>query len=191
MTQQEAVSPESAVTPTGAVTPEEDEAREETTVSEAGTGTDPATPRDRRTRINVGLGRLLIFVYGLFALSAGGRAVVQIATKFHVAPLAYILSAIAAVIYLVATISLARSTPTSRRVAIVCCSVELIGVVAVGLLSLANRSAFPGGVFSEDATVWSTFGLGYGLVPAILPIVGLWWVWKGPSAGGAPSQNPV
>lgn len=129
--------------------------------------------RPSRTRINVGLGRLLIFVYGLFALSAGARAAVQIVTKFHVAPLAYTLSAFAAAIYLVATVSLARSTPTSRRIAIACCSIELIGVIAVGIASLADKHAFP------DATVWSGFGSGYGYVPLVLPFLGLWWVWRG------------
>lgn len=121
-------------------------------------------------RINVGLGRVLIWVYGLFALSAGARAAVQIATKFHVAPLAYTLSALAAVIYLVATICLAKSTPTSRRIAIVCCTIELIGVIAVGAASLIWSASFP------DATVWSDFGQGYGYVPLILPMIGLWWL---------------
>ena len=113
-------------------------------------------------RINTGIGRVLIWLYGLFALSATARAGVQIATKFHVAPLAYTLSALSAVIYLVATICLARSTDGSRRLAIACCSVELVGVIAVGIASLIWSSAFP------DATVWSDFGQGYGYVPADL-----------------------
>jgi hypothetical protein len=145
----------------------------------------PAPPA--RTRLNVGLGRLLIFVYGLFALSAGARASVQIATRFGDAPLAYVLSAIAAVIYLIATICLARSTPASRRIGILCCSVELVGVVVVGTASLFWRSAFPATAWSEDATVWSYYGLGYALVPLFLPILGLWWLQRGsrPSTGPA------
>jgi hypothetical protein len=128
----------------------------------------------RRTRINTGLGRLLIFVYGLFALSAGARAAVQIGTKFHVAPLAYLFSGLAAVIYLIATVCLARSTRRSRQIAIGCCTVELIGVLAIGTASLLAKSAFP------DATVWSGFGSGYGYVPLVLPILGLWWLWRAP-----------
>jgi cytochrome bd-type quinol oxidase subunit 2 len=132
------------------------------------------TPDTRKPgRINAGIGRVLIWIYGLFALSAGARAGVQIATKFHVAPLAYTLSALAAVIYLVATICLARSTPGSRRLAIACCSVELIGVITVGAASLIWPASFP------DATVWSDFGQGYGYIPLILPIVGLWWLLRG------------
>jgi hypothetical protein len=127
---------------------------------------------DRAGRINAGAGRVLIFCYGLFALSAGARAGVQIATKFHEAPLAYVLSALAAAIYLVATVCLARATAVARRIAIACCSVELLGVLAVGTASEMDRSAFP------DATVWSGFGSGYGYVPLVLPMVGLWWLWR-------------
>lgn len=124
-------------------------------------------------RINTRFGRVLIFVYGLFALSAGARAGVQIGTKFHDAPLAYVLSATAAVIYIVATVCLAKATPMSRLIAIACCTVELIGVLAIGTASLLDKSAFP------DATVWSGFGSGYGYVPLVLPVVGLWWLLRG------------
>jgi hypothetical protein len=141
--------------------------------------TDAVTDVTGRRRINVGLGRLLIFVYGLFALSATGRAVVQIATKFHNAPLAYVLSAIAAVIYIVATVCLARSTVFSRRLGIVCVSIELVGVLVVGTLSQLDTSAFP------DATVWSDFGSGYGYVPLVLPILGLWWLLRGAKPAAA------
>jgi hypothetical protein len=132
----------------------------------------PAPP-DRRRRINVGVGRFLIFVYGLFALSAGARASVQIATKFHEAPAAYVLSAVAAVIYIVATVCLARSTPVSRRIGIACFTIELVGVLVVGAFSLSDKKAFP------DATVWSGFGSGYGYVPLVLPVIGLWWLLRG------------
>jgi cytochrome bd-type quinol oxidase subunit 2 len=106
-------------------------------------------------------------VYGLFALSASARASVQIATKFHEAPLAFLLSALAAVIYIVATVALARN---DRRLAIACCSVELLGVLAIGTASLLDRAAFP------DPTVWSGYGMGYGFVPLVLPVLGLWWL---------------
>jgi len=114
-----------------------------------------------------GPGRVLIGVYGLFALAATSRAGVQIATKFHEAPLAYLLSALAAVVYLVATVALARS---DRLLALLCCSFELLGVLVVGTLSLVDAAAFP------KATVWSVYGIGYGFVPLVLPILGLWWL---------------
>jgi hypothetical protein len=119
---------------------------------------------------NTGPGRVLLSVYGLFAVAATSRAGVQLATKFHEAPVAYLLSAAAAVIYLIATVALARSTPTSRRVALVACSVELGGVLVVGTLSLLDPDLFP------DETVWSGYGSGYGFVPLVLPVLGLLWL---------------
>ena len=119
---------------------------------------------------NSGPGRVLIGLYGLFALAAGARASVQIATKFDQAPLAYSLSAAAAVIYLVALVGLARGDRFGWRLALVCCSVELAGVLVVGTLSLLDRGAFP------DETVWSAYGRGYGFVPLVLPVLGLWWL---------------
>ncbi len=119
--------------------------------------------------LNTGPGRVLIGVYGLFALSATARAVVQIATQFAEAPLAYLLSALSGVIYIVATVALARSY---RRLALVCCSIELVGVLAVGTASLVYSDAFP------KATVWSLYGIGYGFVPLVLPVLGLLWLWR-------------
>jgi hypothetical protein len=121
-------------------------------------------------RLNRGPGRVLIAVYGIFALSAGARAGVQIATKFSEAPLAYLLSAFAAAVYLVATVALIRGGPRWRRVALVACSVELAGVLAVGLVTLFDAGDFP------DDTVWSQFGRGYAFVPLVLPVLGLLWI---------------
>ena len=113
---------------------------------------------------------MLVAVYGLFALAATARSAVQIATKFHEAPLAYLLSAFAAVVYVVATVSLARGGAAWRRVATVAISIELVGVITVGAASELAANAFP------DATVWTGFGSGYGFVPLVLPFVGLWWL---------------
>ncbi len=126
----------------------------------------------RPARTNSGPGRVLVAVYGIFALAATARAVVQLATKFAEAPLAYLLSALAGVVYIVATLTLARGTSTSRRVALVAIVVELVGVLTVGTLSLADAAAFP------RATVWSSYGIGYGFVPLVLPFLGLAWLWR-------------
>jgi hypothetical protein len=122
--------------------------------------------------LNKGPGRVLVAVYGVFALSAGARASVQIASKFREAPIAYSLSALAALVYVIATVALARSSARSRRVALAAVGFELIGVLAVGTVSLVDSDAFP------DATVWSDFGRGYGFVPLVLPFVGLLWLWR-------------
>jgi hypothetical protein len=119
---------------------------------------------------STGPGRVLVALYGLFALAAGARAAVQLATRFSEAPVAYLLSALAAVIYLVAMVGLLRGGRGGRRTALVAITVELAGVLVVGTLSLTDRAAFP------DATVWSVYGRGYGFVPLVLPVLGLLWL---------------
>jgi amino acid transporter len=132
----------------------------------------PANSRDSAVRrTNSGVGRALVAVYAIFALAATARASVQLLTKFDEAPLAYLLSALAGLIYIVATITLARGTRASRRVALVAIIIELLGVVAIGTLSVVDPAAFP------RATVWSVYGIGYGFVPLVLPILGLAWLW--------------
>ncbi|GAA2566626.1 hypothetical protein [Pseudonocardia hydrocarbonoxydans] len=123
-------------------------------------------------RTSSGFGRLLITVYGIFALSATARAGVQIATRFSEAPLPYLLSALAGVVYILATIGLARRGPGARRLAWGAVGFELAGVLIVGALSVFDAGDFP------DDTVWSAFGRGYGFIPLVLPLVGLWWLWR-------------
>lgn len=120
--------------------------------------------------MNRGFGRVLVVVYAVFALAATARSLVQILTRFDEAPVAYALSAAAALIYIVATIALARGDRTSRRVATTAIGIELVGVVVVGTVSILVPDAFP------VASVWSTFGSGYLFIPLVLPIVGLWWL---------------
>lgn len=114
--------------------------------------------------VAAGPGRLLVAVYGIFAVAATSRAGLQLATRFGEAPVAYLLSALAAAVYVVATVALARS---QRRLAVAACGFELAGVLIVGTLSLVLPDAFP------DETVWSAFGAGYGFIPLVLPVLGL------------------
>jgi hypothetical protein len=132
----------------------------------------PALPGERHSPAPTGqgFGRFLVAVYGLFAIAATSRSAVQLATKFSEAPLAYLLSAFAAVVYIVATISLARGDATSRRLATVAISIELVGVLVVGSASVLAPSVF------QHPTVWTGFGSGYGFIPLLLPFVGLWWL---------------
>jgi spore maturation protein SpmA len=112
-----------------------------------------------------GPGRLLVAVYAIFALAASSRAALQLVTRFDEAPVAYLLSAVAAAVYLVAAVALWRG---ARRIALLAVGFELVGVLVVGTLSLLLPDAFP------DETVWSTYGIGYGFVPLVLPVLGLW-----------------
>ena len=118
----------------------------------------------------LGPGRILIAIYGIFAISATARAIFQLATKFSEAPLAYSLSALAAFVYMIATLLLARDS--WRRFAKFAVWFELIGVLAVGTLSMTNPDLF------NHPSVWSGYGIGYGFVPLVLPILGILWLRK-------------
>lgn len=121
---------------------------------------------------STGIGRVLIAVYGLLALAATGRSVFQILDDFAEAPVAYALSALAAVVYIVATIALVVPGQAWYRVAWITISFELVGVLVVGLLSVFDPVLFPA------KTVWSMFGRGYGFVPLVLPILGMLWLYS-------------
>jgi len=117
-----------------------------------------------------GPGRLLIAVYAVLAVSSTARALVQLISRGDEAPVAYSLSLLAGVIYIAATTALARTGERARRWAWITISVELAGVLSVGLLSVFDVALFP------DDTVWSRFGQGYGFVPLVLPVLGLLWL---------------
>lgn len=117
-----------------------------------------------------GPGRVLVAVYAVFALAASSRAAVQILRDFWEAPVAYLLSAFSAAVYVLATVALARSGPAARRLAWIACSIELAGVLTVGTVSLLVPAEFP------DDTVWSVYGYGYLFIPLVLPVLGLWWL---------------
>lgn len=121
------------------------------------------------THTSHGFGRVVVAVYAVFALSASARSLYQLATKADEAPFAYALSAVAGLVYIVATYALATNR---QRLATWTIGFELVGVIIVGLLTVFDEALFP------DATVWSTFGIQYAFVPLVLPIVGLWWVYR-------------
>jgi hypothetical protein len=121
---------------------------------------------------SLGIGRLLIAVYAIFALSATARASYQLIREFEQAPLAYSLSAISAAVYVLATISLTKQQPKWQRIARFTIWFELVGVLLVGALSLMLPDLF------AHPSVWSGFGAGYAFIPLLLPILGLLWLRK-------------
>jgi len=143
------------------------------------------------TTTNQGPGRVLVAVYGVFALSASARSAVQLGTDLGEAPVAYSLSAVAALVYVVATVSLARGSRRARVVAWGAVGLELVGVLGVGALTRFDPDLFP------DQTVWSGFGAGYGYVPLVLPVLGLAWLWRtrtgrwGTATGDDASDHPA
>lgn len=147
--------------------------------------TGQGTGGTRRTPTGVGAGRLLVAVYGVLALAATARGLYQVGTKLDEAPVAYVLSLIAGIVYVVATVALARDL---RGTAWVTVLFELVGVLVVGTLSIVDVGDFP------DETVWSRYGAGYGYVPLALPFVGLWWLrrtGRPAAADAAPPEGPA
>jgi hypothetical protein len=118
----------------------------------------------------VGVGRVLIAVYAILALAATARSLVQIVTRFEVAPVAYLLSALAGAVYILATIALLKRGDVWYRVAWATIVFEFIGVLVVGALSLFDPVLFPAD------TVWSYFGRGYVFIPLVLPVLGMLWL---------------
>lgn len=114
---------------------------------------------------------LVVVVYLVLTVAALGRSGFQIATKFSEAPLAYSLSVFSAVVYLVATIALIRGGRHWNVVGWVTLTIELVGVLAVGAVSLSEPELFP------DDTVWSAFGRGYLFIPLVLPMVGMFYLY--------------
>jgi hypothetical protein len=136
----------------------------------------------------VGPGRALAAGYGLFVVASGSRSVVQLADDFARAPIAYLLSALAAVVYSAGAVCVVaadrpasgRGVAARTRLVQAVSVVELGGVLAVGVLSLT--------VDLGDDTVWGHFGQGYGFVPLVLPVCALGWARR---RGDGLSAEPV
>ena len=145
-----------------------------------------SAPDRPRPKIGEGPGRLLVSLYGLFTVAAGSRSVYQLIAQYHKAPLSYILSAFAAVVYAFILVTLVRGGESARRIALACCGVELAGVLVIGTLSIAVPSWFP------DQTVWSYYGAGYLCIPLILPVTGMVWLRRaGRPQTGSEERQPL
>lgn len=116
------------------------------------------------------IGQILAVSYPLLALSAGVRSVYQLFFKPGVTdyfPPA--LSAVAASLYLVAAVAFIVRKPWAWWTSVMVLVFETAGVLMVGTLS----------VFLPDVigrTVWHDFGIDYGFLPLIQPILGLVWL---------------
>ncbi|SFD38412.1 hypothetical protein [Streptomyces aidingensis] len=132
-----------------------------------------------RRRLASGPGLLLVTVYAIITVGALSRSLYQLTTRLDQAPLAYSLSAVAAVVYVLITAALVRGGENARRLALGACVAELAGVLTVGTWTVLDPSAFP------DTTVWSGYGMGYLFIPVVLPVTGLLWL-RGSRQGRRP-----
>jgi hypothetical protein len=140
--------------------------------------TAPGKPARRR----FGVGAVLITVYAILAVGATSRAGFQLVAYFGANPAArlpIVLSAVSAVIYVLATIALIAPGRAWYRVAWTTISFELAGVLIIGTLSYVFPAVFVGPASVPDVahgTVWSGFGEGYLYIPVVLPILGMIWL---------------
>jgi len=130
-----------------------------------------------------GPARILVAVYAVLAIAATGRSGFQIVDRFAEAPVAFSLSAVAAVVYILATLALAFRWDAVAWVTI---GFELLGVLVIGALSIAAPDVLGLGdvdvldrAFGREGTVWALFGAGYLCVPLALPIIGLVYLARG------------
>ncbi|UOE44655.1 hypothetical protein [Agromyces larvae] len=140
-------------------------------------------PTPARTRRMSGIGRVLVVVYGILALAATGRTAVQIIERFDEAPVAFTLSGLSAVVYIVATVALIAPGRVWYRVAWITIGFEAAGVLVVGTITWLwpdLLGAGTGDPFGRTSTVWSLFGAGYLFIPLVLPALGMWWLAKHP-----------
>ena len=134
-------------------------------IVDAMTETRPARPRTS------GPGRTLIAFYFLMTIAALARSIYEIVAHFDRAPVSYLLSLVAGLVYLVATIALITPGRTAYVVAAAAITFELLGVIVVGTVSVLNQRLFP--LVGDHGTVWGYYGLEYLLIPLALPVLGL------------------
>jgi hypothetical protein len=115
-------------------------------------------------------GVILAVSYPVLALSTGFRAVYQLFLKEGVTN--YIgpaLSAVAALLYLVATVGFAIREKWAWRVSVVALGLEMVLVLVVGTLSIIMPQTI-------GRTVWRLYGIDYGFFPLVQPLLGLLWL---------------
>lgn len=116
-------------------------------------------------------GYIIAVSYPLLALSTGVRAVYQIFVRTDITnKLGPTLTALAAVIYVVAAIGFIVRKKWAWQLSVGALALEMIGVLIVGTLSFATPLLF-------EHTSWRYFGMDYGFFPVLQPIIGLVWLW--------------
>lgn len=116
------------------------------------------------------IGQILAVSYPVLALSAGVRAIYQLFFKPGVTdkfPPA--LSAVAALLYLLATLGFLIRKPWTWWLTVGILALETAGVLVVGTLSVLEPSVI-------GRTVWHDYGVDYGFLPLIQPVLGLIWL---------------
>jgi hypothetical protein len=115
-------------------------------------------------------GVILAISYPVLAISTGFRAVYQLFLKEGVTNyLAPALSAVAALLYLIATIGFAVREKWAWRISVIALALEMALVLVVGTLSIIVPDTI-------GRTVWRYYGIDYAFFPLIQPLLGLVWL---------------
>jgi hypothetical protein len=115
-------------------------------------------------------GVILAVSYPVLALSAGVRSLYQLFLKEGgVNYVAAVLSGVAAVCFLLASIGFIVRRRWAWRLSVSMLAFELAMVLLVGTLSLLAPEVI-------GRTVWGRFGADYGYFPLIQPLLGLAWL---------------
>jgi hypothetical protein len=115
-------------------------------------------------------GVILAISYPVLALSAGVRALYQLFLKEGVTYyLPALLSGVAAVCYLLATVGFVVRKRWAWRLSVSMLVFELAMVLLIGALSFIIPDVI-------GRTVWARFGADYGYFPLIQPVLGLAWL---------------
>jgi hypothetical protein len=115
-------------------------------------------------------GYVLGISYPLLALSTGVRSIYQLFFKTGGgSTLGPPLSAVAAVVYLVAAVGFVKREKWAWWMSVCALSFETIMVLAVGTLSFIVPDLI-------GHTAWGHFGADYGFFPLVQPILGLIWL---------------
>ena len=115
-------------------------------------------------------GKILGISYPVLAISTGARALYQLLLKEGVTDyLPPALTAVAAVVYLVATVGFTIQKRWAWWVSLVALAFETVMVLIVGALSLIIPDVI-------GSTAWGRFGADYAFFPLIQPVLGLIWL---------------
>lgn len=115
-------------------------------------------------------GVILAISYPVLAISTGFRALYQLFLKEGVTNyLAPALSAVAATLYLIATVGFAIREKWAWRISVIALGTEMVMVLLVGTLSLIIPETI-------GRTVWRYYGIDYAFFPLIQPLLGLLWL---------------
>ena len=115
------------------------------------------------------IGYILAVSYPVLALSTGVRAIYQLlnpATSYYFPP---IMSGVAALCYLVATIGFAHRRKWSWWLSVAVLGLETMLTVLIGVWSFADPDLI-------GRTAWCHFGADYGYFPFFQPVLGLVWL---------------